>query len=378
MVLHDLFDAQDRLRGFRAEVNVPPAPGGKSWRRRKKTFPLEKFLSRADAHLAAEKWTVDQKLAMRRGSWIDPSRSKIHLEDYADKVWELATQGLRANVKRNYDLCWRNNIVPVIGRVPVGQVNRGHVEQVKAVMLEAGLAPSTINGVISALSRILHYALDESVISVNPAAAKGSRVREPRSARRVRETVGPEGAEALAAECDRRVLGLGEPVRAAFGIGARAEEIWAMRVGDIDLERRRISIQRAWSGSNARGRILDDPKSGRGRMVPILDGSVDLFTRLTEGRSDQEWLFHGARGQALWHKNFRASVDWPRAAVAAGFPGFRFHDLRHSFATHLLDQGVPVHTVQAILGHSSIATTQLYVHSNDLGLEACIEQCRTA
>ncbi len=376
MALHELFDDAGFLRGFQAVVNVPPAPGKTSWRRRKKGFRLVDFPSRADASLAAEKWTLDQKLALRRGSWIDPSRSKLHLEVYADQVWDLAMQGLRANVRRNYDLAWRNNIIPVIGRVPVGQINRGHIEQIKAPMLAADSAPSTVNGVVSALSRILRYALDENVITANPAAAKGSRVREVRSARRVRETVSPAGVEQLARECDQRVIGYGEPVRVAFWTGARAEEIWAMKVGDIDLKRRRISIERAWSGTNAKGRILEDPKSGKGRTVPILDQSVALFTRLTDQRAPGEWLFQGARGQAIWHQNYREKVDWPRAAISAGFPAFRFHDLRHSHATYLLDQGVPVHTVSAILGHKSIATTQIYLHANDHGLEVAIESCR--
>lgn len=376
MALDEVFNADGSLRGFRAVVNIPAAPGKKSWRRRKKTFRIVDFGSRSAAKTEAEAWCVEQKRALRRGSWSDPTRSRLSIEMYADDVWDLAMQGLRANVIRNYDLAWKNNIVPVVGRVPIGELNRSHIERIKAAMKAAGAAPSTTNTVISALSRVLRFAVDERVISSNPASAKGIRAREIRSAVKKAPTVDPSEMEMIASECDRRFLGHGEPVRLAFWTGARAEEIWAMRVGDIDLARRRIVIERAWSGSNARGRVLDDTKSGRSRVVPILDDALDLMVRLTADRQPEDWIFSGSRGQALWHRNFRASVDWPRAVIAAGFPGFRFHDLRHSYTTYLLDQGVPVHTVQAILGHSSIATTQGYIHTNDHGLEVAIKTIR--
>lgn len=376
MALHELYTADDVFRGFRAVVNIPPLPCKKSWRKRKKTFLVADFGTRSVAKTEAEAWCIEQKRALQRGSWSDPSRTRMSTEMYADDVWDLAMQGLRANVIRNYDLAWKNNIVPVAGRVPIGELNRSHIEQIKAVMIESCAAPSTVNTVISALSRILRYAVDENVISSNPATAKGIRVREVRSAVKKAPTVDPSGMERIAAECDSRLLGYGQPVRVAFWTGARAEEVWAFKNGDIDLLRRRISIERAWSGSNARGRILDDPKSGRARLVPIVDDAFDLFANLTDGRDPDEWLFHGSRGQALWHRNFRASVDWPRAVIAAGFSGFRFHDLRHSYATYLLNQGVPVHIVQAILGHASIATTQGYIHANDHGLEVAIDTIR--
>lgn len=154
-------------------------------------------------------------------------------------------------------------------------------------------------------------------------------------------------------------------VEMLYATGIRVSELCGLDVGDIDMSRRLL-------------RVLG--KGNKQRTVPFGEPAQAALTAwLTDGRpalarSDSgPALLLGARGRRLDQRQARTVVHQTVAAVP-GAPDIGPHGLRHSAATHLLEGGADLRIVQELLGHSTLATTQLYTHVTVARLRAVHEQ----
>jgi integrase/recombinase XerD len=155
------------------------------------------------------------------------------------------------------------------------------------------------------------------------------------------------GASVAIALRDRAILEL------MYACGLRASEATGLDVGDVDLEE---------------GLLRTHGKGRKERLVPVGRRAVDAVTRyLRDVRGDlvgggsERALFVNARGGRLSRQGLYKIVQ--RHARSAGLEGrMSPHTLRHSFATHLLAGGCDLRTLQEMLGHADIATTQMYTH----------------
>lgn len=139
----------------------------------------------------------------------------------------------------------------------------------------------------------------------------------------------------------------------AYGSGLRVSEICALRVQDIDSKQRRIFVHDGKGGKD-RYTVLSS------RCLRVLRDYYRAFRPDPEGL-----LFPGAR------KNCMMSTQTPENALAKwlkklGLKKVKFHSLRHAFATQLLENGVGIHVIQRLLGHTSIRTTLRYLHIANL------------
>ena len=145
----------------------------------------------------------------------------------------------------------------------------------------------------------------------------------------------------------------GDPLARAFlmivyGCGLRLSEAAHVRIEDIDSARFQLRVSH--------------PKGGRERLVPLSDNLLAELRRWYRVHRPKQWLFaqgpeqkpiHKATGQNLYYRSLRRS----------GLPNkCGIHTLRHSFATHLLENGVEITVVQKFLGHASLSTTARYLH----------------
>ena len=142
---------------------------------------------------------------------------------------------------------------------------------------------------------------------------------------------------------DRRDLAVLELLYAA---GLRVSELCGLDRGDVDLRHRTVTVL---------------GKGGKQRRVPVHDAAVDALRAWFDDGRDQmdgpaEAAFVNRRGTRLGPRDVRRILD--RRAVSPTHP----HALRHTYATHLLDGGADLRVVQELLGHSSLATTQVYTH----------------
>jgi integrase len=136
--------------------------------------------------------------------------------------------------------------------------------------------------------------------------------------------------------------------------GLRWSELRAIRVRDFaEVPMPLLVVQRA----EPEGTSVKSTKSGKGRRVPVADRILPLVREMAAGRSGEEHLFVTSSGHRLHASAVKRTLGWSTLSE-----GRRIHDLRHTAACLWLARGVDPVTVQAWMGHASIATSNIYLH----------------
>jgi integrase/recombinase XerD len=149
-----------------------------------------------------------------------------------------------------------------------------------------------------------------------------------------------------------------------YATGLRVSELASLAVGGVDVEQGVVSC----SGKGSKQRRVP-----LGRSVIAWLQRHEAARRRLLGGGESKFLFVGAGGRAVTRQNVWAMLK--AAAARAGVHGVSPHVLRHSFATHLLEHGADTRSVQAMLGHSDLATTQIYTHVTGERLRSTYERC---
>ncbi len=229
------------------------------------------------------------------------------------------------------------------------------LERYIAELRAAGLAPATIARRASAARAFFRHLVLLGARADNPAAE----LELPRRVRRLPRTLSAGEAERLveaAAGTTPRALRDRALVELLYGAGLRVSEAAGLERGAVDLEQR---VVRCFG------------KGSKERLVPLGRQAADAVRRyLAHGRPHLDRrhrpeLFLNAQGGGLTRAGIFLILR--RLAAKAGLEPERVHPhlLRHSFATHLLEGGADLRSVQEMLGHADLATTELYTHVSD-------------
>jgi integrase/recombinase XerD len=238
---------------------------------------------------------------------------------------------------------------------PVGESTTPELESWVARMRADGLAPTTVARRVAAIRSFFRHQVLVGARADNPA----SELSLPRRPRRLPRTLSPAETERLieaANGVSPRALRDRALVELLYGAGLRVSEAVGLSRSEIDLETRIA-------------RVLG--KGDKERIVPLGRPAAEALRRyLALGRPHLDRrhrrdLFLNARGGALTRAG--AFLILRRLAEKAGLDPTRVHPhlLRHSFATHLLEGGADLRSVQEMLGHADVATTERYTHVSD-------------
>lgn len=272
-------------------------------------------------------------------------------------------RGLAQNTVRAYqaDLAGMASSVPV----PPARVTLAHLRSWLADQVDSGAEPATLQRRVSCARGFFAWAHREGFIASDPA----TRLRAPRRPRTLpevpTETQVSDAIASLAsavAEGDPIALRDVALVELLYASGLRISEACGLGLRDVDFE-------------NSTVRVLG--KGDKERTVPMgaparraLDAWLAVRDRVAVPGSPPR-LFLGARGGGLDPRVARRVVH---AATAAGGASVGPHALRHAMATHLLAGGADLRSVQELLGHASVATTQRYTHVTNERLRAVFQQ----
>jgi integrase/recombinase XerC len=224
----------------------------------------------------------------------------------------------------------------------------------------SGLAASTL-GRRSASARSFTAWLAKSGIAATDA---GARLRAPKSSQHLPRVLTRPQIDAILAGLAARA-DTGDPVAVRdlaiiellYASALRVSELAGLRVGDIDRSRLTVRVL----GKGAKERVVPFGVPAASALGRYLDEARPMILAGSSKESDDGVAFLGARGGALGTRSIYAIV----AALLAELPGTGPsgpHALRHTAATHLLDGGADLRAVQELLGHASLATTQIYTH----------------
>ncbi len=215
-----------------------------------------------------------------------------------------------------------------------------------------GLAPSSRARKLAAVRSFLRWLREERTREDDPAR----RLAVPRRGRPLPRVLAAAEVEALLAAPDPRTpAGLRDRafLELLYASGLRVSELASLRWSRLDLRRGLVRVV----GKGNRERVVPVGRRALAALRAWLDAGAP-----GKGKPRSEYVFPGRRGRPISRQALWARVR--RLAARAGIPPDRVspHVLRHSFATHLVENGADLRTVQLLLGHRDISTTEIYTH----------------
>ena len=269
----------------------------------------------------------------------------------------LGALGAERGLALNTVAAYRRDLRPYVAALTEGgcwdiaKVTSGDVEEFIKSLGKSGLAPSSLARKISSVRGLHRFLFTEELSPLDPTASLMS-PRRPSTlpkALTVAEIFRLLDAPDIALPLGLRDCAILEFLYAS---GARVSEAVALDVADVDLEERYAVV----TGKGNRQRVVPFGASAAAAIKAYLPIRLDLRGE----RRDAERLFVNARGAGISRQGVWGLVR--KHARAAGFTDDRVspHALRHSAATHMVEGGADLRTVQEMLGHASISTTQLY------------------
>jgi integrase len=319
-------------------------------------------LGKKAAELAALK--ISARLAEGDTGPLDPApvAAPLTLAAFAS-TWlaQHAEQACKASTAKIYGVNLRRHILPELGGRPVAALTRADCRQLILRCREKGLSVKSIENICRTLSSLLSQAVEDGVLSANPALRLGRHYRradEPRHEIRPlsRDEVGVFLTAARKHAPREHPLFL-----CALRTGMRLGELLGLQWGDVDFLGRFIEVRRNLVG----GRVTT-PKNGKTRKLDMSTQLTDgLRTLMTERKAETlrrgwgqvpEWVFCNESGGPLDGDNLRHRVFY-RLLEKAELRRIRFHDLRHTYASLLIQNGESLAYVRDQLGHASIQLT---------------------
>ena len=213
------------------------------------------------------------------------------------------------------------------------------------------LSRSSIARHLSAMRSFFKYLMREAVVDANPART----VATPKREKHLPSVMQPSDVALLIEQPDTSTpLGLRDRafLELLYASGLRIAELVGIDIDDVELRARLVKV---------RG------KGAKERIVPFgskAEEAIRAWLAARDAPAEEEALFVNYRGERITARSVRRLFDgYVRdAALRAGISP---HTMRHSFATHLLNAGADLRTIQELLGHASLSTTQKYTHLND-------------
>ena len=309
------------------------------------------------------------KKALVEAGQIDFTKSgKYTVGTWMDEWFEnVAKIKVRPSSHQTYRGYIDNHIKPSIGNIPLEKLTtmdlqklyrtlltKGRVERIEAENQPSGLSAKTVRNINQVISSALDLAVAQKIIPSNPTDA----CELPKVEHREMQTIPEEQLQAFLAEA--KATGVYEMYYIELATGLRRGELLGLKWQDIDWKNGIIKVRRQIARVD--GQIVEAPLKTKNsyRTVTISPQAIEVLKRQRAKTHDQ-YVFPSPNGGPISPDSVNNMLK--RVLARAGIPKVRFHDLRHTFATIALQNGVDIKTVSGMLGHFSAGfTLDTYAH----------------
>ena len=317
---------------------------------------------------------VKQKLstAMEACKAVDVVRS----DDYTVAEWLrtwfalYAKPNIRPTTARSYQGSIELHIIPRIGCIKLNKLTGRDIQKLYKDLMEngrlrkaqkskqPGLSSTTVRGIHMMLHNALDRAVKERLILRNPTED----CIIPKVQKQEMKILHPEDMKAYLEAAEKR--GVLPMFYLELVSGIRKGELVALRWEDLDVEHRTISVSKQALGGLGKELVVNRPKTENSiRAISIPQDAVDLLVREHEKHPENPYLFPSPLTGGMYHPGSVVNLH-KKILKDAGLEHIRFHDLRHTFATMALQNGVDVKTVSNMLGHYDAGfTLRTYTHA---------------
>ena len=327
---------------------------------------IKNVLGRTQAEVKAK-----LSVAIAESQQLDVSRSgEYTVAEWLHLWFELyAKPNIRPSTAGYYRRAMEEYTIPRIGTTKLNKLTNREIQKLYKDLLEngrlrkkqrkkhPGLSGSTVRGVHIMLHNALDRAVKERLLIRNPADS----CVVPKVQHQEMKTLQPEDLKAYLDAAERR------NALAMFYLelvsGIRKGELVALRWEDLNIAEKTISVSKQATKDEAGNLVVTRPKTENSiRQISIPQEAVELLVKEHAKHPSNLWLFPSSRTGGMYHPDSVATLH-QRILKDAGLEHLRFHDLRHTFATMALENGMDIKTLSAMLGHVSAATTlDIYTH----------------
>lgn len=295
-------------------------------------------------------------------------------------IWleQVKRPRVRASTYATYESFVRIHLIPALGRIQLDKLQPQQIQCLLNNQLAAGLAPGTAQYTCALLRMAFAQAVRWGLVARNVATL----VDPPRGQ--------PEERPVLNSTQARHLLDVARGQRnaivytLALYLGLRRGEVLGLRWQDIDWTRRRLHVRKTLTGVVDDAPVLTDPKTKDSRRTIPIPPSLLAALRLHQATQAGERLEAGGDWQDYdlvigdeLGRPLRGGIflyRFRQLLKRAELPEIHFHDLRHSCATLLADEGVPPRVIMEILGHTNLRmTTLVYTHALDDGKRSAVD-----
>ena len=309
------------------------------------------------------------KKALVEAGQIDFTKSgKYTVGTWMDEWFEnVAKIKVRPSSHQTYRGYIDNHIKPNIGNIPLEKLTtmdlqklyrtlltKGRVDRIEAEKQPRGLSAKTVRNINQVISSALDLAVAQKIIPGNPTDA----CELPKVEHREMQTIPEEQLQAFFAEA--RATGVYEMYYIELATGLRRGELLGLKWQDIDWKNGIIKVRRQIARVD--GQIVEAPLKTKNsyRTVTISPQAIEVLKQ-QKAKTHDQYVFPSPNGGPISPDSVNNMLK--RVLARAGIPKVRFHDLRHTFATIALQNGVDIKTVSGMLGHFSAGfTLDTYAH----------------
>lgn len=340
---------------FRAFLDI----GYENGKRKRKTFTGS---SVADVIKKLNQYKAEQL----QGTLV--ADNKVTFKEYAQRWLEMKQGKIKKTTYQSYKYICEYHLFPALGNIRIQRLTTATLNDYFNKKLKDGLSTSSVLKHRAAIHSILELAVEEGIVPQNVSSRCMSiSLRQPEM-----RALTPEEAQKLietAREIYEKYKGQGNKMYQIFHIalvalatGFRRGEIMALRWNCIDEERSTITVKE--NAIEIKGGVrLDTPKTERSQRTIAVDPVVIEYLKELKGEHEDGngFIFHTKKGGLMTLSNVNRAFK--RLLNIADLKGIRFHDLRHTHATFLINKGIDFKVVSERLGHSNVTVTlNRYTH----------------